>query len=176
MSSYLQQPQRKTIMATYTFWSMTLCASSLIRILDSFKVLTHTKAAGTSSFAIRISGNNNFFQLHVHHQCNRGCFEWESVIYSHGDIWHIIGSTVTRSGTTINDTGLHARIKEIEATNKKDSLLLLTSDSQEMMESLYLDCPDYEKGSSSLDILFEWAVAMPLFRRKFFAKETSNQR
>ena len=83
---------------------------------------------------------------------------------------------MTRSGLTINNSGLHARIKEIEGTGKTDSLLLLTSDPQEMMLFLGLDCLDHEKDFSILDILFEWAVAMPLFRKKFFAKEASNEK
>ena len=132
----------------------------------------HTKAGGNSSFAIRLPEEGNiFFQLDVH-LCKEGCFEWESVICSYGDIWHIIGSAVTRFGLAINDTGLHARIEEIEATHKKHSLLLLTSDPLEMMKFLGLDHAGYEKGFSTLNELFEWAASMPFFRRTFFEKKT----
>ena len=132
------------------------------------------KAGGISSFGIRISEDKeDFFQLDIH-QCKKKDFEWESVIYSYGDIWHIIGSVVTRFGLAINNTGLHARIKEIEKTSKKTSLLLLTTNPQEMMDFLGLDGTRYHKGFSTLDELFEWATAMPLFRRSIFEKETAS--
>lgn len=132
----------------------------------------HTKAGGTTSFAIRmLKDSNNFFQLDVH-VCKKGCIEWESVIYAYGDLWHIIGSIVTRFGLVINDSGLYACIEEIEEANKKASLLLLTSKPREMMDFLGLDDLQYEKGFSTLDELFEWACSMPLFRKKFFEKET----
>ena len=105
----------------------------------------HTKAGSTTSFAIRVSEHsNNFFQLDVH-VCKKGCFEWESVIYAYGDLWHIIGSIVTRFGLGINDHGLHARVEEIEETNKKVSLLHLTSEPHEMMAFLGLDDLRYER-------------------------------
>ena len=132
------------------------------------------KAGGISSFGIRISEDKeDFFQLDIH-QCTKKDFEWENVIYSYGDIWHIIGSVVTRFGLAINNTGLHARIKEIEKTNKKNSLLLLTTDPQKMMDFLGLDGTRYHKGFSTLDELFEWATAMPLFRRSIFEKEIAS--
>ena len=132
----------------------------------------HTTAGGNYSFAIRLPEEGRiFFQLDIH-KCKEGCFEWESVLYSYGDIWRIIGSSVTRFGLAINDTGLHARIEEIEATHKKHSLLPLTRDPLEVMNFLGLDHAGYEKGFSTLDELFEWAVSMPLFRSKFFEKET----
>lgn len=132
----------------------------------------HIKAGGTTSFAIRISkDSNNLFQLDVH-LCKKECFEWERVIYAYGDLWHIIGFIVTRFGLAINDSGLHARVEEIEETNKKDSLLLLTSEPREMMAFLGLDSLRYGRGFSTLDEVFEWASSMPLFRKNFFEKET----
>ena len=132
----------------------------------------YTKGGRASSFAIRIpEDSSKYFQLDVH-LCKKGCFEWENVIYAYGDLWHIIGSVVTRFGFAINDSGLHARVEESDEVNKKDCLLLLTSEPQEMMEFLGLDSPRYEKGFSTLDELFEWAISTPLFRTKFFQKET----
>ena len=132
----------------------------------------YTTAGGNRSFAIRIlEEGDSFFQLDVH-QCKEGCFEWECVIYSYGDIWRIIGMSVTRFGLAINNAGLHARIEEIEATHKKHSLLLLTGDPLKVMNFLGLDHDAYEKGFSTLDELFEWAVSMPFFRRKVFEKKT----
>lgn len=132
----------------------------------------HIKAGVISSFAIRIPGDDNsYFQLDVH-LCKKGCFEWANVIHAYGDLWHIIGSMVTRFGFAINDSGLHICVGQAKETNKRDCLLLLTSDPQEMMEFLGLDKDQYEKGFSTLDELFEWAISMPFFRRKVFEKET----
>ena len=134
------------------------------------------KAGATNCFALRISGDSdNFFQLDVH-QCKKGCFEWESVIYSYGDIWRIIGSTVTRFGLAINDSGLHARIEEVEATHRKDSLLLLTGNPHEMMEFLGLDVARYKRGFATLDEIFGWATSMPLFPKKLFEKENVSEK
>lgn len=138
--------------------------------------IDYTRTGRGSSFAIQIPEDSDcFFQLNVQNP-KQGCFEWESVIHSYGDIWHIIGSTVTHFGLTVNYSGLHARIKEIEATHKKDSLLLLTSDPLDMMSFLRLDSLRYEKGFSTLNELFEWATAMPLFRTSFFEKGTAGEK
>lgn len=132
----------------------------------------YMKAGRISSFAIRIpEEGSNYFQLDVR-CCKKGCLEWENVIYAYGDLWHIIGSTVTRFGFTINDSGLHARVRGIEETNRKDRLLLLTSKPQEMMDFLGLDRHQYEKGFSTLDQVFEWATSTPLHRKGLLDKET----
>ncbi len=74
------------------------------------------------------------------------------------------------------NSGLHVRIEEIETTNKKDCLLRLTRNPQEMMDFIGLDCSRYEKGFSTLDELFEWAISMPLFRRKLFEKDVISEK
>lgn len=136
----------------------------------------HTEGGSISSFAIPIPGDDNsYFQLDVH-LCKKGRFEWANVIYAYGDLWFIIGATVTRFGLAINDSGLHARVGQIQETNKKHCLLLLTSNPQDMMDFLGLDKDRYEKGFSTLDELFEWAISMPLFRRDFFEKETISEK
>lgn len=133
----------------------------------------HTKAGRTTSFAIRIPGNmSSFFQLDVG-TCKKGCLEWDSLIYAYGDLWHILGSTVMHHGLAINDCGLHARVKE---PNRKDCLLHLTSDPQEMMDLLGLDHSRYKQGFTTLDELFEWTTSTPLFRRNFFKKETISEK
>lgn len=146
---------------------------------DLAKELSAVDYLGTrraSSFAIQISeDSDSFFQLDVQHP-KQGCFEWESVIHSYGDIWRIIGSTVTHFGLAIKDSGLHARIEETEVTQKKASLLLLTCDPQDMMSFLSLNSLRYKKGFSTLGELFEWATAMPLFCTRFFEKRTASEK
>ena len=134
----------------------------------------HTKSGSTNSFAIQLSEDGDrYFQLDIQ-KCKKGSLEWASVIYGYGDIWHIIGSTVTRFDLAIDDSGLHARVKKIEGTSRKDCRLLLTRDPQEMMDFLGLDGLKYEQGFSNLDELFDWAVSMPFFQIKIFQKETTS--
>ena len=134
----------------------------------------HTKAGHTNSFAIQLPEEGDiFFQLDIQ-TCKKGSLEWASVIYGYGDIWHIIGSTVTRFDLAIDDAGLHARVKKIEGGSRKDCRLLLTSNPQEMMDFLGLDGLKYEQGFCSLDELCDWAVSMPSFQRKVFQKETTS--
>ena len=134
----------------------------------------HTKAGYVSSFAIQLpEDRDKYFQLDIQ-TSKKGSLEWASVIYGYGDIWHIIGSTVTRFGLALDDSGLHARVKKIEGSSRKYCLLFLTGDPQEMMDFLGLDGLKYEKGFSNLDELFDWAVSMPFFRTKIFQKETTS--
>ena len=95
-------------------------------------------------------------------------------MYSYGDLWPMIGTMVKYRGLSINNTGLHARIEEIESTNKKKSLVLLTSDPLDVMNFLGLDGARYGEGFSSLNDLFEWAIDMPLYERKCFEIESMN--
>ena len=132
------------------------------------------KSGSTNSFAIQLSEDGDtYFQLDIQ-TCKKGSLEWASVIYGYGDIWHIIGSTVTRFDLAIDDSGLHARVKKIEGTSRKDCRLFLTSDPQEMMDFLGLDGLKYEQGFSNLDERFDWAVSMPFFQKKVFQKETTS--
>ncbi|MCJ1459171.1 hypothetical protein MMC28_009548 [Mycoblastus sanguinarius] len=140
-------------------------------LAEALDAKLHTQVGRTSSFAIRLPDEDcKYFQLDVH-LCKKGHLDWETTVYSYGDLWHIIGATATRFGFSINDTGLHARIAEIEETNKKDCLLHLTSSPQEIMEFLGLNATQFEDGFATLNEVFEWATASRLFRRKFFEKE-----
>ncbi len=143
-------------------------AEDLVKALDA---KAHTKAGGNSSFAIQTpEDSEKFFQLDIH-PCKNGYFEWESVLYSYGDIWIIIGSIATRFGLAINNHGFHIRVEELEVTRRKESLLLLTNKPQEIMEFLGLDGGRYAEGFITLDEIFEWATAMPFFRQEFFVRE-----
>jgi len=128
-------------------------------------------AGGTSSFAILLSGkSDSYLQLDVH-LCRKGCFGWEVMINSYGDLWHILGAAVTRFRLEINHAGFYLRVAEIQATHKKDCLLLLTRDPRAMMEFLGLSTSHYEIGFRTLDQVFEWATSSRLFRKRFFDKE-----
>ena len=108
-----------------------------------------------------------YFQLDVQ-LCTPENFEWEKLIQSYGDLWQILGSAVNRFGLSINNTGLHIRVAEIEATSKKASLLQLTSQPQAMMGFLGLSHARYDEGFQTLDEAFSWLTACRFFKRKFF--------
>lgn len=128
--------------------------------------IDHVKARGISSFAIPLSGfDAECFQLDVH-TCKSSLFEWEKTIYTHGDLWRILGSAANRQGFTINDTGLHLRIAEIEQTHAKAALLRLTISPEQMMAFLSLDADRVTEGFADLNEVFLWATSSRFFRRR----------
>jgi len=89
-------------------------------------------------------------------------------IYTHGDLWRILGSAANRQGFTVNATGLHLRIAEIEETHAKDALLRLTSNPEQMMGFLDLDIDRFAGGFANLNDVFFWATSSRFFRRRYF--------
>lgn len=126
------------------------------------------KAGSITSFAMPLpESDTECFQLDIH-ACKPGLFEWEMTIYTHGDLWRILGAAVNRQGFAINDTGLHLRIHEIEKTHAKDSLLRLTSSPEKMMAFLGLDADCFARGFADLNEVFLWATSSRFFRRWYF--------
>lgn len=122
----------------------------------------------TDSFAIPYPGGNGaYFQLDII-ICRKDYFEWETMMYSYGDLWHIIGAMVTRLGLAINNTGLHLRIAEINLTHKRDALLFLTKNPREMMRFSGFDAQAFEIGFATLDDVFKWATASHLFQKNYY--------
>ncbi|KAL8927854.1 MAG: hypothetical protein Q9172_001154 [Xanthocarpia lactea] len=133
----------------------------------------HLTNGPTSSFAVPLpASDTELFQLDIH-SCKPGFFEWESMIYTHGDLWLILGTCANRVGFSINSTGLHLRVAEIEITSSKDSLLQLTSDPKEMMNFLSLDADRFASGFTSVHDLFNWATTSRVFQRRYFEKQSS---
>lgn len=131
----------------------------------------HVEAGGISSFAIPLPESPaECFKLDIH-TCKPGLFQWETIIYTHGDLWRILGSAANRQGFTINDTGLHLRIAEIEQTHAKEALLRLTSSPEQMMAFLGLDADRFMEGFADLNEVFLWASSSRLFRRRCFEKQ-----
>ena len=127
---------------------------------------------GTSSVD---NASKAYYQLDIH-TCRPTSFAWEAMVYSYGDLWHIIGVFITRFNLTINDRGLYLRVKEIEAKHKKDSLLFLTNEKGAMMQFLGLDKEAYERGFETLEELFQWAARSRFFRRRFFEKDVVSEK
>ena len=121
---------------------------------------------------------------HVHlqldvHKCKVENFEWECMIHSYGDLWRIIGASVTRFGLAIDNTGFHVRLEEIEKNSKKDALLHLTANPEAMMDFLKLKLEGvggWETGFKTLDQAFSCATHSRFFLRSVVTKEDLSEK
>ncbi|KAL8680075.1 MAG: hypothetical protein Q9186_003714 [Xanthomendoza sp. 1 TL-2023] len=104
----------------------------------------------------------SFVQLDVH-VCKAEDFEWRLFHQSHGDLWNLIGSSIRWFGLTVNDTGLHLRIREIESKNRKKSMIFLTADPNEVLDFLGLEKIAYQKPFDTVKDMYEFACSCRLF-------------
>ncbi|KAI9783386.1 MAG: hypothetical protein M1839_003921 [Geoglossum umbratile] len=106
-------------------------------------------------------------QLDVH-VCKPGTLDWEVFTKSYGDMWSIIGSMGRFYGLTVNDTGCHVRIGEIETDNRKRALLLLTRDPTQTLLLFGLDPCRHAQGFGSVDEMFDYCASTRFFRHAAF--------
>lgn len=66
-------------------------------------------------------------------------WKWELFHHAFGDLWNLLGTTIRPFGLTANENGLHVRIEEIEALDRKKSMIFLTKDPWEVCDLLRLD-------------------------------------
>ncbi|KAL8838511.1 MAG: hypothetical protein Q9176_005063 [Flavoplaca citrina] len=152
-----------------------LCEFSTMDLAQDLGAIDHVKNGHTTSFAIQLPEKaNEFFQLDVQ-SCKQGLFKWEIIYNAYGDLWGIIGMFVARLGFTINDSGLHVRVAEIESTHPRDCLLQLTYRPREIMGFLGLDIDCYDLGFETLDEVYIWATASRFFRRDCFEKSKKKE-
>ncbi|KAL8705737.1 MAG: hypothetical protein Q9201_001171 [Fulgogasparrea decipioides] len=119
--------------------------------------------------------DNKYFQLDVH-LCKPGLSEWETTVYTYGDLWRILGMAANRLGFAINNTGLHLWAAEIDETHLKDSLFHLTSRPEEVMDFLGLETERCGKAFDDLDQILTWATSSRIFRRRYFENQKTNTR
>ncbi|KAL9037855.1 MAG: hypothetical protein Q9180_003487 [Flavoplaca navasiana] len=144
-------------------------------LAQALGAIDHIRNGHTTSFAIQLPGKaNDFFQLDVQ-TGKQGLFEWETIYNAYGDLWGIIGMFVARLGFTINDSGLHVRVTEIESTHPRDCLLRLTYGPKEIMAFLGLNTDSYDFGFETLDEVFTWATKSRFFRRDCFEKSKEKE-
>ncbi|KAI9712901.1 MAG: hypothetical protein M1812_006770 [Candelaria pacifica] len=110
------------------------------------------------------------FQLDVN-VCPPEILDWEVFHKAYGDLWSILGTSVRPFGLTVNNTGLHLRIRQIEEQDRKRSLLYLTRTPAKTLAFLGLDNERYGKGFESIEELFRFAASGSFFRRESFIKE-----
>jgi len=79
-----------------------------------------------------------FAQIDIQIHPSPTSLNWTLFHHAHGDLWNIIGSGIRKLGLTVNETGLHLRIEEIELVDRKKSLLFLTADPDAILRFLGL--------------------------------------
>ncbi|KAL8842365.1 MAG: hypothetical protein Q9176_002754 [Flavoplaca citrina] len=134
----------------------------------------HFVIGPTISFAIplRADDRTEFFQLDVH-VCTPDLFDWQFILYSYADAWCILDLCAQNFGFSIDGTGLHLRVAEIEKTHPQDCLVHLTSDPEAMMRFLHLDANRFAYGFWTLHDLFSWVTRSRIFKRRFIKMTAS---
>ncbi|KAJ9629441.1 hypothetical protein H2203_001815 [Taxawa tesnikishii (nom. ined.)] len=134
---------------------------------------------GVHTFAVPLpsKGDPIYAQVDIN-VCEPGTLEWLAFLQSYGDLWQILGVTIRGYGLTATDKGLHVRIQESEAKNRKASMIFLSMQPKDVMDFLGLDSLRYERGFESEKQLFDWILGCKLFDKKAFQdrSEKSNDR
>ena len=93
-------------------------------------------------------------------------WEWSLFVKAYGDMRQIIAVLHRRLGLSFTDKGLFARIEEMEAVNRKKSLVFLSNDPDDVLQFLGLDPGPYHRGFALEEDLFEWIVTCRFFNRE----------
>ncbi|KAI9767007.1 MAG: hypothetical protein M1840_005966 [Geoglossum simile] len=136
----------------------------------------------TTNFAVPDTGEEEeeeaaivYRQLDVH-VCRPGMLDWEVFTKSHGDMWNILGSMGRFYGLTVNSTGCHVRIPQIEPVDRKRSLLFLTRDPAQTLLLFGLDPHKYNQGFGTLDEMFAYIASTRFFRHAAFENTEERRR
>lgn len=148
--------------------------ATLTKILHATKSIT---AKSATLFAVPYpsglpsnEGGDNHVQLDIQPCGTVGKFNWMLFFNSLGDFWNILGTALRRYGLTANDRGLHLRVREIEAENKQQALISLTSDPGDALGFLGLDAKEFNKGWSTLEEMFVFLAQNHFFRRDSYIR------
>lgn len=148
--------------------------TTLTKILHATKSIT---AKPATLFAVPYpsdlpsnEGGDNHVQLDIQRYDTVGKFNWMLFFNSLGDFWNILGTALRRYGLTANDRGLHLRVREIEAENKQQALISLTSDPADVLGFLGLDAKEFNKGWNMLEEMFVFLAQHYFFRRDSYIR------
>ena len=146
--------------------SISINTNTLAKALAAVRE-SSTPGSPTASFAVPYPGlQDAYVQLDVH-VCPPGLFEWQLFQQSHGDLWNLLGTTIRPVGLTANDVGLHVRVPEIEAVNRKRGMLFLTSEPDQVLDFLGLDRNKYKRPFESVEALYQFVLGC-----RWFSSET----
>lgn len=105
-------------------------------------------------------------QLDIH-TCGDN-IDWLAFMHAYGDVWTILGALIRDSGFTPTNKGLHVRLAELEATDRKASMIWLSKDPSDIMQFLGLDAKIYDNGFGTEQQLFEWITGCRLMKKTPF--------
>ncbi|KAF1969420.1 hypothetical protein BU23DRAFT_241049 [Bimuria novae-zelandiae CBS 107.79] len=154
-------------------------------ILATVKKLLEAEYLVDHSFAIRHpSVPGAYIQVDVELSPRSGTedgaalFEWTKFMKSDADLLQIVGVVHRSLGLTCNDKGLHVRVEEVQAYNKKKSMIFLTRYPNEAMDFYGYDKAKYYEGFQDEGELFDWATNGRWFYWKVYEdrEEVSNDR
>jgi hypothetical protein len=127
-------------------------------IFKSLKAAKFTKHGVTTSFAVPHPTLANAYAQVDAHECLPGRVTWEAWSGGYGDLVQILGVMNRPLGLTMNDKGLYVRLKEIEPTNRKASMIFLTDTPEGVCEFLGLDRSKWLEGFNNLEEIFKWCA------------------
>ena len=110
--------------------------------------------------------SEKFVQVDIHICPSEKLMQWELFHHAHGDLWNILGTTVRRYGITVNNKGMFIRIPEIEALDKKKSMVFLTDEPNEILDFLGLEQAKWWRPFKSREQMFEYAASCRMFHVK----------
>ena len=100
-------------------------------------------------------------------------YNWELFHAAHGDLWNILGSTIRKFGLTVNNLGMYLRIPEIEALDRRKSMIFLTDDHKKILEFIGLEPEKWWKEFDNREDMFEYAAGCRMFWVKDLEEEIS---
>ncbi|KIW07053.1 uncharacterized protein PV09_01944 [Verruconis gallopava] len=147
-------------------------------VASSFGALKHKRIPNskTTHYAVPLPGREHEFAQVDVHVCSEGHFHWEAFLHAYGDMMQILGVLNRPIGLTANEKGLHIRVREIEAKNRKRAMVFLTSDPHVAMRFLRLDVDAYEAGFQSNEQIYRWCFQGELYSEPIMLATTSNDR
>jgi hypothetical protein len=107
--------------------------------------------------------NEKYIQLDLHICHDQNQMQWTLFHAAHGDLWNILGSMIRRFGLTVNNKGMYLRIEEIEAYDRKKSMVLLTEDPGEILRFLGLEEERWWVPFAGREEMFEYAAGCRCF-------------
>ncbi|KAF2140331.1 uncharacterized protein K452DRAFT_253107 [Aplosporella prunicola CBS 121167] len=123
-----------------------------------------TNGTVTSYAVLHPDDPSAYVQLDVQ-VCREGFLEWQQFMTSYGDVSQILGVVHRSLGLSSTDKGLHVRIPEMEAKNRKASMVYLSHDPEEVMKFLGLNPSLFHSGFDSEAEIYRWIASGRFFNR-----------
>lgn len=158
--------------------------AALEELLNSKRSLS---TAGRSFATPHPTISDAYVQVDTHVCPDVETWRWQIFHHAFGDLWNLLGTTIRPFGLTANEKGLHVRIGEIEALDKKKSMLFLTKDPRELCVLLGLEQErlgvdedgvvrggdgTHGRGFRNMEEMYEFVTQSRFFRRDTYIRHT----